>query len=448
MQSLTATYSPEDNKLRMYSLDRLDNALYQRIHGAGFNWAPKQRLFVAPAWTPAREDLMIELCGQIDDEDSTLQDRAEQRADRFEGYSENRLRDAEAAHSAALAISENIPLGQPVLVGHHSERHARRDAARIERNIGRAVEMAERSGYWDRRISGVIQNVEHKLAPDVRFRRIKSLAADQRKFEKQLKEAQLFQSGWNRADITQSVALNLANYYSISRCFPLADYPRDAPVSQYEGRRSLYSALSENVISAAQAQTIALAALARTIAWAQRWKAHTENRIAYERAQLQADNADPQQLAAQWEIATGGKIQVDGEWHTVRRVTRRDGQVLSVTAAAPARKHWRTQCVYAVESIQGYEAPTAEQAAAAKPITVPIVNFPGEGFASMTNAEYQAINTSYRGIRRAAANAEHGEYRYRRAVVDHRLVNVYLTDKKRIDLPTAAVPVPAEALAA
>jgi hypothetical protein len=32
----TATYSPEDNKLRLYSSTRLDRELYARVRGAGF----------------------------------------------------------------------------------------------------------------------------------------------------------------------------------------------------------------------------------------------------------------------------------------------------------------------------------------------------------------------------------------------------------------------------
>ena len=60
-----ATYSPEDNKLRLYAFSRLDAETYQRVKAAGFKWAPKQELFVAPRWTPAREDLLLELCGDI-----------------------------------------------------------------------------------------------------------------------------------------------------------------------------------------------------------------------------------------------------------------------------------------------------------------------------------------------------------------------------------------------
>ena len=50
MQTLSATYSPEDNKLRLYSTSRLDAELYARVKEAGFIFAPKQDLFVAPMW--------------------------------------------------------------------------------------------------------------------------------------------------------------------------------------------------------------------------------------------------------------------------------------------------------------------------------------------------------------------------------------------------------------
>ena len=59
------------------------------------------------------------------------------RAERFEDYREKRTGDAERAREAVSAIADNIPLGQPILVGHHSERHARKDAEKIENGMRR-----------------------------------------------------------------------------------------------------------------------------------------------------------------------------------------------------------------------------------------------------------------------------------------------------------------------
>lgn len=67
----TATYSLRDNKLRLYPFARLDRDVYDRVKAAGFSWAPKQEVFVAGMWTPQREDLLVELCGDIKEEDIT-----------------------------------------------------------------------------------------------------------------------------------------------------------------------------------------------------------------------------------------------------------------------------------------------------------------------------------------------------------------------------------------
>jgi hypothetical protein len=44
-------------------------------------------------WTPSREELLLELCGEIDDEDNSLVERAEERSERFNDYSESRAED-------------------------------------------------------------------------------------------------------------------------------------------------------------------------------------------------------------------------------------------------------------------------------------------------------------------------------------------------------------------
>src|ERR1019366_3731998 len=108
IMTMTATYSPEDNKLRLYPLSPLPKELCERARAAGLIWAPKQELFVAPAWTPGREDLLIELCGEIDDEEKSLVERQEERAERFEDYSDKREADAHQAAAAVDRIADGI----------------------------------------------------------------------------------------------------------------------------------------------------------------------------------------------------------------------------------------------------------------------------------------------------------------------------------------------------
>lgn len=296
----TATYSPDDNKLRLTPAARLDPEEYARIKAAGFIWAPKQGIFVAPMWTPNREDLLLEMCGEISDEDSTLIERAEDRAERFENYSEKRAEDAENARKAVSAIAENIPFGQPILVGHHSEKHARKDAQRIENGMRRAVNAFEQAQYWKDRAAGSIRAAKYKERPDVRARRIKGLEADKRKEEREKTQAETLLKIWRNIENTDSLrrkdgapttttdrAKMLCNGYDhTSKHFTLAEYPREAPASQYEGSMSLWSALDGGIITGEQARDIAIPTHEKTIIYCNRWINHLENRLSYERAML------------------------------------------------------------------------------------------------------------------------------------------------------------------
>lgn len=245
MTTYTATYSPEDNKIRLRASSRLDKETYDRVRAAGFIWAPKQELFVAPMWTPQRHDLAQELAGEVGDEDTSLVERAEQRSERFENYSKNRGADAANASAAVDVIAGNIPFGQPILVGHHSERRARKDAERIEAGMRKAVKMWETSEYWTQRAAGALHHAKYKELPRTRARRIKTLGADMRIHERNLK---LIES-------------QLANDHATMEC----------PNAMPDDERNALSRIDR---------------APRSIAFQQRWITHYKNRIAYETAML------------------------------------------------------------------------------------------------------------------------------------------------------------------
>ena len=285
MGNFTATYSPEDNKLRLYATTRLDAELYARVKSAGFIWAPKQELFVAPAWTPEREDLLLDLCGEIGDEDTSLVERAEERAERFEDYSEKRGEEAESARAGVSAIADNIPLGQPILVGHHSERHARKDAERIENGMRKAVKLWETSKYWQCRAEGALRHAKYKEKPEVRARRIKGLEADKRKQER------------NKADAEKTIKLwsNLHEPDSLKRKdgTPTTFQERARFIAGRTNTTSMevYLGLDKGTITPEEAQERTLKMAHGSIARAERWIAHLDNRILYEKTMLDEQGA-------------------------------------------------------------------------------------------------------------------------------------------------------------
>jgi hypothetical protein len=178
----TGTYSPEDDKLRLYAAYRLDKELYEEARAAGFRWAPKQELFYS-FWSPKAEDFLLSLAGSIGDEDTSLADRAEERADRFGDYQVKRASEANSLHESVSELADSIPFGQPILVGHHSEKHARRDAEKIENGMRKVINLFETSEYWKYRAAGALRHAKYKERPEVRARRIKKLEAETRKYK-------------------------------------------------------------------------------------------------------------------------------------------------------------------------------------------------------------------------------------------------------------------------
>lgn len=78
---------------------------------------------------------------------TTYRERRERRAEQRRAWAESRTAAAETTRATYQGILGMIPSGQPVLVGHHSEKRHRRDLARVDSALGATVahdRMAER----------------------------------------------------------------------------------------------------------------------------------------------------------------------------------------------------------------------------------------------------------------------------------------------------------------
>lgn len=447
-----ATYSPDDNKLRLYPLARLDTATYERVKAMGFKWAPRQQIFVAPMWTPARADLLTELCGDIGDEDKTLTDRAEERADRFDEYREKRTADAAAAQQTVSRIADGIPMGQPILVGHHSERRARKDKERIDSGMRKAVKMWETAQYWKSRAAGALAHAKYKELPAVRHRRIKGIEADKRKAEKNRKACVDRLAAWTAPGLTLEGARQLANvtgggHYCIKR----------EPAVAYQQWWNAYDVLQPDdkraegcpTLSPEQVAAIATERYPRSIAHYDRWISHYDNRLAYERAmlneQIGVEGDAPGGMAARFDFKAGGRVLVGryggGEWLVILRINKISGVVNSVTTTAPSGVTWSTQWKYGVEQVQDYKAPSDEDSAKAAKATKlpPLVNFNGESFLVMTSDQWKRAQRSGSAcVKVAKATAEHGAYRFRESWVpggSYKRAQVYISDEKTKERP-------------
>lgn len=187
------TYSPEDNKLRIYFPDRLDADQYARIKSLGFGWAPIQKHFFA-VWSTHREDYAIEMAGEIIADDTTLVERAEVKAERLDGYAANNVAKANAFQQSAQSFDSS----QPILMGHHSEKKAVREQKKAERAGEMAVECAEKVRYFNWKAIGVERFANKKADAGTRQRRMKKLLAELRKIQRDRDHGNIIVDLWTK----------------------------------------------------------------------------------------------------------------------------------------------------------------------------------------------------------------------------------------------------------
>lgn len=79
------------------------------------------------------------------------QERAEARVERMENRASKAEQQSTAAYQRAKQIGDFIPFGQPILVGHHSEKRHRRDIERIDNSMRKSCELSDKAEYYNDR---------------------------------------------------------------------------------------------------------------------------------------------------------------------------------------------------------------------------------------------------------------------------------------------------------
>lgn len=263
----TASYNITDDKLRFYPFARLSDEDYKEARRVGFVWWPRQKLFAAK-WSTAGEDTLLHRFGVVEIEADDEPDDPETRAARFERCSERAGERAEAARQRVHQIADSIPFGQPILVGHHSERHARADVKRIDNGMHKAVEEWKKEAYWQDRAKSALAHAEHRETAPAIYRRIQELEKQERGYKREV----------DRANWTA---------------------PYDYDAKSYKTDPELWE---------------------RHLAWATRWLEHVQARLVYERALYEASGGI---RADKLTLEVGGAVKARGQWREILRVNKK-----------------------------------------------------------------------------------------------------------------------------
>jgi hypothetical protein len=178
------------------------------LKAAGFRWAPSLRAWIvaqsrdraAKTWKidQAAEGLRVagfEVEVQIDETPRPFGEAEAEREARAEARAERYTDRAERADAAAATYSQAardeaafIPPGQPILIGHHSERGHRAALKRIDQRMRRSIEEDGKATHYERAAEAASRYTQHREALGTTLRRIERLEASQRQIDRYIAE--------------------------------------------------------------------------------------------------------------------------------------------------------------------------------------------------------------------------------------------------------------------
>jgi len=111
----------------------------------------------------------------IEYEDGGECDYASERPDRLKNAAERAETRSEEAYERSNALVDGIPYGQPILVGHHSQRRHEKTLERSRSAMDKSVEEAKKAEHLEYKAKSSARYQAYKERPDVIYRRIKRL---------------------------------------------------------------------------------------------------------------------------------------------------------------------------------------------------------------------------------------------------------------------------------
>lgn len=132
-------------------------------------------------------------------EDERLE-RAEDRTERFSNRAGRAASNRDARHKAARGALDGIEPGQPILVGHHSERAHRRAIDRSDNHMRAAIKEDRKAEHYTHRAEAAEKYEERRYDPNRTRRRLEKLNAELRGLERRRDEGKATDRDARRID--------------------------------------------------------------------------------------------------------------------------------------------------------------------------------------------------------------------------------------------------------
>ena len=97
---------------------------------------------------------------------TTRRERLERKAERRRQWAESQSAKSERRFQSSHAITDAIPMGQPVLVGHHSERSHRNALERSHNHMRAAIDAADKADHHTSKAEGIERQLRNSIFSD------------------------------------------------------------------------------------------------------------------------------------------------------------------------------------------------------------------------------------------------------------------------------------------
>src|SRR3989338_10205669 len=82
----------------------------------------------------------------------TYEEKQLARIERYQELAQKAKQQSQSAYDNSNRLSKMIPFGQPILVGHHSEKMHRRHIEKIHNAMNKSVELQKKAEYYEGKV--------------------------------------------------------------------------------------------------------------------------------------------------------------------------------------------------------------------------------------------------------------------------------------------------------
>lgn len=179
-----------------------------KLKRAGFRWSRNQGIWYAKGVNGYAQVIAEQLATyggeignplSIEEEMNQKLARADARSERFAEKSENAAAHGQELFDESHKMAEAIPFGQPILVGHYSEKADRRYRERMQNKMFKGCEEFKKAEYYEQRSEAAAKFEQRTFDLGTTLRRIEKLKAEWRRYYRELDQQKLrIIQGWEK----------------------------------------------------------------------------------------------------------------------------------------------------------------------------------------------------------------------------------------------------------